>query len=121
VNLSSRIESLNKQYGTNILISEYTYERVKDEFPRAREIDRVRVKGRSQVAGIYELIPEGRYGKLSWLGEFAQAYALMRAGNLIQAAARFEMLQARVGDPVSAYHARNCRAPQATQAGNEEP
>jgi len=33
VNLASRIESLNKTYGTNILVSEYTYEFVKDELP----------------------------------------------------------------------------------------
>jgi len=111
VNLASRIESLNKTYGTSILLSEYTYEHVKDEFPHAREIDRVQVRGREQVVGLYELIPEGRYAVLDWLGEFASAYKLLRGGDYVRAARRFEQLHARVADPVSAYHAKACRTP----------
>jgi adenylate cyclase len=111
VNLASRIESLNKTYGTSILLSEYTYEKVKEEFPHAREIDRVRVRGRAQVVGLYELIPEGRYEILDWLGEFASAYKLLRNGEYVRAARRFEQLHARVGDPVSAYHAKVCKTP----------
>jgi adenylate cyclase len=38
VNLGARIEALNKQYGTHILISEFTWRQVKDEFPQTREI-----------------------------------------------------------------------------------
>ena len=111
VNLASRIEALNKDYGTNILVSEDTYEQVKDEFPLAREVDRVRVRGRTQSARLYELIHEGKYASLDWLGEFADIYAAMRGGDREAAAARFDALHARVGDKVSAYHARACRAP----------
>lgn len=111
VNLASRIESLNKTYGTNILVSESTYVKVRDEFPRAREIDRIRVRGRSQVVGIYELIAEGRYPDLDWLTEFADAYRLLGSGEYARAAERFDALHARVGDSVSAYHARACRTP----------
>ncbi len=111
VNLASRIESLNKTYGTSILLSEYTYEKVREEFPNTREIDRVQVRGREQVVGLYELIPEGRYAILDWLGEFASAYKLLRGGDFVRAARRFEQLHARVGDPVSAYHALACRTP----------
>ena len=60
MNLTSRIESLNKTYGTNILVSEYAHEQAKDELPRAREIDRVQVRGREQYVRLYELIPEGK-------------------------------------------------------------
>ncbi len=109
VNLASRIEALNKTYGTSILVSEHTYEQAKEELPRAREIDRVRVRGREQSVRIYELIPEGRYAGLDWLDEFAEAYRMMREGDLEGAAGRFEALQARVGDPVSAHHAQACR------------
>jgi adenylate cyclase len=116
VNLASRIESLNKDYGTSILVSEYTYEQVKDEFRSAREIDRVRVRGRAQVVGLYELIPEGRYADLAWLGEFARAYSLLRGGDLVSAAERFGAIAAQVGDPVSAYHARACRKPHGRDA-----
>ncbi len=55
VNLGARLESANKFYNTNILISEYTYERVKDSII-ARELDYIRVKGKTEPVRIYELI-----------------------------------------------------------------
>ncbi len=55
VNLASRLEGLNKIYGTQIIISENTAELVADAF-RLRELDMVRVKGRGQALRIYELI-----------------------------------------------------------------
>jgi adenylate cyclase len=54
-NLASRLEGLNKFYGTRIIISEDVYGRVKEEFV-ARKLDRVAVKGRSRGVLIYELI-----------------------------------------------------------------
>ena len=57
VNLASRIEGLNKYYGTEILISESTYQKVKDDL-FARKIDIVSVKGKQQGTCIYELISE---------------------------------------------------------------
>jgi len=60
VNLGARLEGTNKQYGTNIIISEYTYGLVKDRII-ARELDNIRVKGKNKPVQIYELIdiPEG--------------------------------------------------------------
>ncbi|MBN2040420.1 MAG: adenylate/guanylate cyclase domain-containing protein [Spirochaetes bacterium] len=55
VNLGARLEGTNKQYRTNIIISEFTYEQVKD-FVTARELDLVRVKGKELPVKIYELI-----------------------------------------------------------------
>ncbi|NWF55468.1 MAG: adenylate/guanylate cyclase domain-containing protein [Syntrophaceae bacterium] len=55
VNLGSRLEGLNKLYGTNIIVSEMTFERVRDEF-WVRELDLVRVKGKDQPVKIYELL-----------------------------------------------------------------
>ena len=110
VNLASRIEHLNKAYGTNILVSEYTYKVVKDEFPRAREVDRVRVRGRAQPVHLYELFPEDR--PLDWLDEYRAAYAVMREGDALRAAGLFASLHARVGDGVSAFHALHCTTPE---------
>ncbi len=55
VNLGARLEGTNKQYQTNIIISEYTYGLVKERVI-ARELDNIRVKGKSKPVLIYELI-----------------------------------------------------------------
>ncbi|HEX7534882.1 MAG TPA: adenylate/guanylate cyclase domain-containing protein, partial [Syntrophales bacterium] len=57
VNLGSRLEGINKEYGTNIVISEYTYAAVKDAL-FCRELDSVRVKGKKLPVKIYELLGE---------------------------------------------------------------
>jgi adenylate cyclase len=56
VNLSSRLEGLNKDYGTHIVVNETTYEAAKDEGFLFRELDLIRVKGKLQPVTIYELI-----------------------------------------------------------------
>jgi adenylate cyclase len=55
VNLGARLEGTNKVYGTKIIISEFTYEHVKDRII-ARELDLIRVKGKAHPVKIYELI-----------------------------------------------------------------
>lgn len=55
VNLGSRLEGANKNYQTNILISEYTYERVKNDFV-CMELDIVKVKGKNLPVRIYQLV-----------------------------------------------------------------
>jgi adenylate cyclase len=55
VNLASRLEGLNRAYGTEILIGENTAQLVEDAF-LLREIDLVRVKGRKQAVRVYELL-----------------------------------------------------------------
>merc|ERR1711916_418621 len=55
VNLASRLEGLNKEYRTSIMISESTYSAVKDEF-LCRPLDVVAVKGKSTSVVVYELV-----------------------------------------------------------------
>ncbi len=55
VNLGARLEGTNKQYKTNIIISEFTYEQVKDKVV-VRELDNIRVKGKNKPVLIYELV-----------------------------------------------------------------
>jgi adenylate cyclase len=55
VNLGSRLEGTNKEYGTSIIVSESTYGAVHDKF-LFRELDNIRVKGKNKPVGIYELI-----------------------------------------------------------------
>jgi adenylate cyclase len=66
VNLSSRLEGLNKDYGTHIIVNESTYEEAKDSGFVFRELDLIRVKGKLQPVTICELI--GRTGENSVYG-----------------------------------------------------
>lgn len=61
VNLASRLEALNKFYGTEILISEDTYLEAKD-FVEARLVDQVVVVGKEESVRVYELI--GKKGQI---------------------------------------------------------
>ncbi len=57
VNLASRLEGVNKMYGTGILISETTYQAGGNDFT-VRKLDRVRVVGINTPVRLYELIEE---------------------------------------------------------------
>jgi adenylate cyclase len=109
VNLGARIEALNKQYGTHILISEFTYNQVKDEFPHAREIDVTTVRGRNEPVRLYELMLAEDYPHLDWLPEFARAYELFRADLRTQARTVFKKLAETYNDPVSRYYVERCQ------------
>lgn len=62
VNLASRLEGINKFYGTRITISQDTYKQVNGKF-HTRMLDRITVKGKSHPVHIYELLAEN--GKLN--------------------------------------------------------
>jgi adenylate cyclase len=56
VNLASRLEGLNKEYGTHIIISESTRAPLENGQALVRELDLIRVKGKLQPVTIYELL-----------------------------------------------------------------
>jgi len=60
VNLGSRLESLNKQYGTRIIISEFTKAQLKRQYV-LKPLGDVIVKGKTKPVSIFELI--GRDGE----------------------------------------------------------
>ncbi len=55
VNLASRIESLNKQFSTHIIIGENTYKEVKDFF-EVRPLGKTGVKGKEELVEVYEVL-----------------------------------------------------------------
>ncbi|TSA18803.1 MAG: adenylate/guanylate cyclase domain-containing protein, partial [Betaproteobacteria bacterium] len=55
VNLASRLESACKQYGSRILVSEFTYAKLRGTY-RTRELDLVVVKGKTQPVAIHEIL-----------------------------------------------------------------
>jgi len=110
VNLGSRIEALNKTYGTHILITEFTYEQVRDEFEYIREVDVTRVRGRTEPVKLYELMHVDGYASMDWLADYQRAYELVRRNERGQANAIFEHLRESVNDPVSSYYLRGSDA-----------
>jgi adenylate cyclase len=56
VNLGSRLESLNKQYGTHVIISDATRARLKGRYDM-KPLGTVTVKGKSEAVAIFEVVP----------------------------------------------------------------
>jgi adenylate cyclase len=52
VNLASRVESLTKQYATDLLITQHTYARLQGNY-QLIQLDAVKVKGKSELVTIY--------------------------------------------------------------------
>ena len=55
VNLASRLESQNKEFGTTIIVSEFTLAKLGDRYD-VRPLADVKVKGKEKPVGIYELL-----------------------------------------------------------------
>ncbi len=55
INTASRLEEINKDYKTRIMVSESVYEKISDKFT-LRFVDHVAVKGKSHIINIYELL-----------------------------------------------------------------
>jgi adenylate cyclase len=104
VNLASRLEGLNKYYGTHILVSELTRSQAADEFV-FREVDLVRVKGKNEPVAVYELMHE----KTESATAFAEGLALYRAQEFARAQAIFAEIAADAGDQVSELYVQRCR------------
>jgi adenylate cyclase len=115
VNLGSRLEGLNKEYATEILLGENTVALLGDEF-RLREVDMVRVVGKQKTVRIYELlaavdgVPTSESDR-ALLDDYAAALEAYRAQRWIPAAQLFEAVIARRGaDGPSATMLERCRA-----------
>ena len=106
VNLASRLESLNKFYGTKVLITEYTKDAAPGPF-RFREIDRVRVKGKYEPIVIYQLLGYRKDDKGEYDG-FSKGLDLFLERRFKEAQDIFIEIAARTGDPVSEMYAQRC-------------
>ncbi|HZS12317.1 MAG TPA: adenylate/guanylate cyclase domain-containing protein [Nitrospirales bacterium] len=92
VNLASRLEGANKYYGTGILIGPRTYE-LASEAIEAREVDRLRVKGKQEPVTVYEVM--GRKGDLTaeraaLVERYRHALALYQRREFADAVVKFQ-------------------------------
>jgi adenylate cyclase len=106
VNLASRVEGVNKRYGTHALVADATVAACGDRIV-FREIDTVAVKGRARPVVLYE--PLGEAGQvpdalLARSRAFAAALRHWRVGAFSSAAAGFRSIAGE--DPAAAHLAK---------------
>ena len=112
VNLASRVETLTKEYGVSMLITQNTFIELND-FYDLRLIDRVTVKGKSQMVTVYEVFaadpPELRQKKLETKTLFEQALVLYNSDRCVEATRFFSgCLQINPTDNVAQIYMQRC-------------
>jgi CHASE3 domain sensor protein/class 3 adenylate cyclase len=114
VNLASRIEQLTKTYGVSLLISHHTLSQLEDPSKYAiRLIDRVKVKGKSEMVSVYEVFDadptEVFSAKQATLTAFTEAVLLYHQQEISKAAEQFEWcLKVNPIDPVLQIYLKRC-------------
>lgn len=111
VNLGSRLEGINKEYGTRIVISEFTQKALGPEFA-TRELDWVKVKGKLLPVKIFELVGEGKIPEQTslTLQAFAEGFSFYHKQQWTEAMSAFEKaLSHTPNDPPSELYIERCQ------------
>jgi adenylate cyclase len=112
VNLGARLEGINKVYQTanNIIISEFTNNELGDSLI-TRELDSVRVKGKSKPVAIFELVGEQDVIVYSdeFLAHYSAAVAAYKAQDWDKAVEVFKKALVLHDDEVSDMYIKRCR------------
>jgi adenylate cyclase len=109
VNLASRLEGVNKEFGTKVIISEATYQPAKDHLD-VRELALIKVKGKKLPVRIYELIGlrgEAPPERMESVRKFEAALAEFRARKFHKAWEAFLSL-AQKGDHAAEVYVGLC-------------
>jgi adenylate cyclase len=112
VNVASRLEGANKEYGTDIIIGEET-RRLAGDCILVRELDRLVVYGRSGGLAIYELLGLAEKGAAPplWATLYESALAAYRARDFAGAISLFQkVLLAKAADRPAQMMIEQCRA-----------
>lgn len=112
VNLASRIENLTKEYGVSMLITHNTFIQLEEVYD-LRLLDRVKVKGKSQMVTVYEVfaadLPELRQKKSETKTIFEQGLVFYHANRFIEATILFSAcLQHNPADNVAQIYMQRC-------------
>jgi adenylate cyclase len=121
VNLGSRLEGINKQYGTNIIVSESTQTAATGV--HTREMDAVRVKGKREPVRIYELLGKGKpdASAKALIETFHSGIAAYKAQQWDQAIALFDQVRTdlKPNDFASTMYIERCEVYRAQPPGPE--
>ena len=112
VNLAARLESACKQYAARILISEFTYKKLRGTY-RTREIDLVVVKGKTRPVGVYEVLDyhtdETFPNLMNVVNQFKDGVEKYRGGKWDAAISAFrEALRLNPADKLSEIYIERC-------------
>jgi adenylate cyclase len=110
VNVASRLEGANKEYGTEIIIGEETRCLAGDNI-QVRELDRLMVYGRTGGIAIYELLDVAERGATTqdWVALYSSGLAAYRARNFTSAISFFQqVLDARPSDQPARIMRERC-------------
>jgi adenylate cyclase len=112
VNVASRLEGANKQYGTQILIGAQTARLVRHAFI-TREVDSIAVYGRTEGLAVYELIglaDTASADSTGWIARYEEGLARYRARDFAAAILYFEqVLSERPGDRPTEIILERCK------------
>jgi adenylate cyclase len=111
VNVASRLEGANKEYGTEIIIGEETRGLAGDHI-LVRELDRLMVYGREGGIAIYELLDIAGNGAAIpvWVALYERGLAGYRSRDFAGAAGLFQkVLDARTSDQPARIMLERCR------------
>jgi len=107
VNLAARLEGLNKNYGTSILVSSTLRQRAGSGF-FFRSVDRISPKGFAETFDIYELRDENAStdaGGREFCREWEAVYVALRDGPLLAAETKLDLFLAKYpNDSIARYH-----------------
>lgn len=112
VNLAARLESACKQYSARILISDYTYEKLKGTY-QIRYIDDVIVKGKTEPVGVREVLDYHNSATfpnlMDTVNHFNEGRVSFKAGEWDKAIKSFkECLRANPADKLSDTYIERC-------------
>jgi len=112
VNLAARLESACKQYHAHLLISEFTYAKLKGTY-RIRDIDDVIVKGKTRPVRVYEVLDyhtdETFPNLMEAVNYFAEGRKHYHGGNWDKAVLSFkEVLKANPNDQLCNTYIERC-------------
>jgi len=110
VNLASRLEGLNKMYGSHIIISEFTLAQLTGDYV-IRELDLVQVKGKLKPVTIYEVVDYASENTISReeLGAYQKALETYRTSQFEQALKQFERLEQKHSGTLYELYIERCR------------
>ena len=109
INLASRLEGLNKNYGTQVLVSAAVRARAEHKFA-FRSVDEIRPKGFAEAITVYELCGARGDSELAFCAFWEAVYAAIRGGEPATALLHIaDFLAEYPGDGVAQYHADRLR------------